>query len=609
MLSYDLTGALGARFANAPRGKVSVFSDAGFRPMPALSSRATFAFSPDGQRLATASPAFENAAVWDVATGRRLFSLTGPTNTVHDVAFSGDGRWIAAACGDGTARVWDGGDGRAVAILQPHAREVTKVVFSRDPRWLLTACADNRLRLWDVENKICVALLRGHRDQIRSVEFSPDGEEVVSASADRTVRRWRWATFEQMAVSLPPHSDDVKAIHFSSDGQRVVTCSADREAFVCDANRRKLLLNLHRKKESVGPMAMTVRANSGGEMCEAAFAPGDEKIVTVCSDPIVSVNRNPLATVWPRLFVPKPKPFTPGSVWDAKTGRELVSVPGNAVAFVGVEFSPDGKRALLRGDEFPRSVTERGWGKWSEGSYSHGGKRIAEAVLWDLEKAQEVRLLDAGPHTLLIGAFNSKDGRILTASHSLVQIWSADGLAPQEIADARGRDWTAYSLSGALLISEDENGFPALWDTKTLKKRRAFEAVGTNVWEAWLAGGEREVGIITEDGHLKTFDGMTGALLWEGHGSGRNTGLTVASPDGKWLATVIDKHQIDLWDLEQHQLARFIERHLYSVTALGFSPDGQWLGTGDSSGESWLWPLRLAKIPAEPDRRADAGAK
>jgi WD40 repeat protein len=591
--SFDLTGRLACDFANGASDRVPVRSNLGLHLMPTLSSRTTFVFSPDGKWLATAAREPPNCAVWDLATGRRRFSLSGLTNAVRAVAFSRDGQWLAAACDDGTARVWESEGGRSVATLQPHPREVTQVAFAKDPRWLLTVCADNRLRVWDVENRICVALLRGHRDKIRSAEFSNDGEEVLSASADRTFRRWRWATFEQMAVALTPHSDEVTAVRFSSDGDRVIASSGDGTAFVCETRRGHWLLTLDPGGD-YGMMASTVRANGGGKMRDAVFVSGDSQILTVRSDPVVRVNHNPLASFWPAKFSTKTEPFLPARLWDARTGRETLAIPGRTVAFVGVEIRGDAKRALLRGDQFPQSVVDRGWGRFSQGSYSHGGPRLAEALLWDVKGQRQIALLNAGPHTLQVATFNPKDGRILTASHSLVQIWSDDGTNPKPIADARGRDWTAYSEGGDWLLSEDAAGFPAVWDGTTLEKTRRFEQLGSNVWEAWFCGGAREVGILTEDGHLGTFDRVNGALLWEGVGSGRNTGLTVESADGRWLATVIDKHQVDLWDLQSHRLVQTVERHLYSVTAIGFSPDGRWLGTGDHSGAAWLWPLRLA---------------
>ena len=62
------------------------------------------AFSPDGRLLATASTD-RTARLWDPATGGHLRTLTSHAGTVWAVAFSPDGRLLATA--DGTARLWD----------------------------------------------------------------------------------------------------------------------------------------------------------------------------------------------------------------------------------------------------------------------------------------------------------------------------------------------------------------------------------------------------------------------------------------------------------------------------------------------------------------------
>ena len=64
------------------------------------------AFSPDGRLLATASTD-RTARLWDPATGECLRTLTGHAEAVYGVAFSPDGRLLATASTDSTARLWD----------------------------------------------------------------------------------------------------------------------------------------------------------------------------------------------------------------------------------------------------------------------------------------------------------------------------------------------------------------------------------------------------------------------------------------------------------------------------------------------------------------------
>jgi WD40 repeat protein len=62
------------------------------------------AFSSDGRLLATASTD-NTARVWEVASSQERSRVTH-TLTVRGVAFSPDGRWLATASDDHSARVW-----------------------------------------------------------------------------------------------------------------------------------------------------------------------------------------------------------------------------------------------------------------------------------------------------------------------------------------------------------------------------------------------------------------------------------------------------------------------------------------------------------------------
>jgi WD40 repeat protein len=66
----------------------------------------TVAFSPDGQRLASAS-VDQTIKLWDLATGFEVLTLRGHKGVVNAVAFSPDGQRLATGGEDRTVRLWD----------------------------------------------------------------------------------------------------------------------------------------------------------------------------------------------------------------------------------------------------------------------------------------------------------------------------------------------------------------------------------------------------------------------------------------------------------------------------------------------------------------------
>jgi WD40 repeat protein len=345
---------------------------------------------------------------------------------------------------------------------------------------------------------------------------------------------------------------------------------------------------------NLGKLADLLRNNNAGQMRDARFTPDGSKIVTARSDARLSISRNPLSKPFPGLFPPKAQPFLPGRIWDAESGAELAAVEGDRVAFIGVAFSPDDQRALFRGDEYPRKGGSSGaW--WFRSTWSsHGGPHIAQALLWDIGSKEVIHIMDAGRSRLWVADFNPKNGDILTATDEALRFWSPEGVNDRVVPGATGCHWTAFSLDGSSVLSQDDEGYAALWDVESMNRRCRIDGAGKKPSVAWLMADGTAVGTLTETGRLAFWNTPTGSLIWASEGSGANTGPVVMSANGRWLAAVVTEQRVDLWDLKARKLVRTIERHVYEVTALAFSRDSEWLATGDASGESWLWPLRLA---------------
>jgi hypothetical protein len=68
-------------------------------------------FSPDGRRIATAS-LDRTARIWDAITGQALTPPLRHESSVEQVYFNADGRHVVTVCRPGLARIWDSNTGR-----------------------------------------------------------------------------------------------------------------------------------------------------------------------------------------------------------------------------------------------------------------------------------------------------------------------------------------------------------------------------------------------------------------------------------------------------------------------------------------------------------------
>jgi serine/threonine-protein kinase len=178
------------------------------------------AFSPDGTRLASADND-STVKLWSASTGQLLLTLAKHSKPVFGVAFNPDGSRLASASLDNNLYVWDASSGDPV-LSAPTQFGLWTVAYSKDGRFLAAAGETTEVDVWNVKTQAFTATLHATGKSISRVDFSPDGNLLVAGGDDGVVHVWNVAQgsrFEDMKGLL----GHIGTSRFSPGGKYVVS--------------------------------------------------------------------------------------------------------------------------------------------------------------------------------------------------------------------------------------------------------------------------------------------------------------------------------------------------------------------------------------------------
>jgi RNA polymerase sigma factor (sigma-70 family) len=571
------------------------------------------AFSPDGQILASNKG---KARLWEVGSGKLLRELDqSTTNLALSMAFSPDGRALAL----GTARgVWfcDPATGQLRRPIPGYTAIVPVAVFSKDGKVLATAGTDNTARIWDLA---AGEELRRFdpKDRVVDVALAPDGT-LLAAQTPKEVLLWEVATGRE--VRRFPAERPLRSLAFSPDGTRLASANK-----VWDVTTGQEVCRL----EGVpGPGwawgadgkllgAPVTGALNGAVTGALAFAPDGTMLATGGGDGVIRLH-DPASgrelppasdSPWNRgeMIVCG---FSPDGRWlavqdneglhlcETDSGREIRRLPRGDDHGWPVALAPDGRTMIAVG---ARAVYQ-----------------------WDTATGRELRRIPCprsgedwkGAAAL---AF-APDGRTFACAHHepTIRLWdTAKGMELGQFpgqAD-KGVD-LFFSPDGRSLAASWDGGTIQLWDVATRKELRrwplpaghvmAFAPDGRTV----AVGGKSVAADLTEQANLGLvlYDLLSGKEMQRFGGLAANS--CTFSPDGRLLAVDADPfyypdraRTIQLLEVASGQVRARFAGHFGFPGPMVFSPDGQTLATGSSDTTALIWDVTGwgsgERLPAE----------
>lgn len=196
-------------------------------------------FSPDGARLLIAGG--DSPGVWDLATGRRLVTLTAVPAMVLDARWTADRRHLVLASADG-ARVYDATTYGLVHTLAHAGVTVTAMAVSPDSARVVTGGADGLARMWNLHSGAELTTM-ALGSTIRVIDYSPDGHRMLLAGdGDQAVI---WGVFQiHRELTLDGLRGPVRAGRYTTDQGRVVLLDASGALKVFHAHAGDLMATI-----------------------------------------------------------------------------------------------------------------------------------------------------------------------------------------------------------------------------------------------------------------------------------------------------------------------------------------------------------------------------
>jgi WD40 repeat protein len=391
-----------------------------------------------------------------------------------------------------------------------------------------------------------------------STRFAADGKSLFVLDGKGRLARWDLATRR----ADKPLATGVSKLAVSPDGSHIVT-SSDAELRVID----------------VATGSSRVLATSFGYTeLPPVFSP-DGRFVTQAGSwmprtwDVETGARVPIRGHWSAITsiaCDGKRIVTAGSdgetiVWDL-AGNERARLPARVGSINGVRFSRDGKRLLLPGAD-------------------------KTVVIWDLETATATAL--RGHTSEVAAALWLDDGRIVSAGNRELFVWR-DGKIEQRLPAEEGRAIGALALSpdGATLATGSTKTL--LWDTTTLAKPRAVEALADGALalayapdgQTLLGGGTNWLLVADATGHENNHD----------HVIGKHYTAVAFAPDGAWVFAA-GWQESGIYSFPGlAELAHFDD----GLTAGAVCADGKHVITANPDGTAIVWSTEALLGEARP---------
>jgi RNA polymerase sigma factor (sigma-70 family) len=629
------------------------------------------AFSPEGKRIASAG-SDGLVRIWSMATGEEVGRLGGHRGMAYAVAYSPDGKWIATG-DEEDIHLWDAATGKKVRKMagfdggkdfktgKATLAGIFNLAFSPDGKVLAAGEGNVRVSLWDVASGESRGRFEAGRTD--AIAFLPDGEHLLAASGS-VVRLCDLKGKELRKIETEPPSRHGK-LALAPDGKSFIA-GADREITEGDGMIRfvvrsegvvslwDIATGKERRRLEVPQQVLAITLSPDGK----TLAYSQDRTVHLLDVASWKERRRIDLTegmLFNLAFSPDGKTLATSGrndiqLWDATTGRPLLPRAGHSASVDTIAFKAIGKQLVSTCRE---TGVARVWevrtgrqvhtfaGDWSHGIVvpSLDGRSLASSGgfnsigIWNVASGKCVRQLQVEKNPSSKYAHSiwrlalSPDGRRVTSlsygNHERdpnTTVLIQDAATGKECSRLKEAPDDSLKRSTHYLTLASDASVMAQTDGRTVRVRDVVSGrtlrslhpgklqADETLSEPLIVSADGRflacVALIRRQGETRIKESRI--HVWE-LATGKEiacfatscTTVVAFSPDGRILATSDSGHSdyptheapIHLWDVTTGDEVGRLRGHNTFVESLVFSPDGKTLATGLADSTILIWDL------------------